>query len=74
MERNSENKVGRGMKIGKQKFLYKRTHPQLLSLVAQTFKDWKCIIHDDGSADRTVEIIKDVVPCDQLILHRVDFA
>ena len=31
---------------------------QLLSLMAQTYTKWKCIIHDDGSKDKTVKIIK----------------
>ncbi len=31
---------------------------QLLSLIAQTEKDWNCYIHDDGSSDGTIEIIK----------------
>ncbi len=31
---------------------------QLDSLVNQTFRDFVCYIHDDGSRDRTVEIIK----------------
>lgn len=31
---------------------------QLLSLIAQTYKDWRCIVHDDGSKDRTLEIVR----------------
>lgn len=31
---------------------------QMLSLIGQTFAHWRCIIHDDGSTDRTLEIIK----------------
>lgn len=31
---------------------------QLLSVIAQSFKDWRLLVHDDGSNDRTVEIIK----------------
>ena len=30
---------------------------QLLSLVGQTEKNWKCYIHDDGSSDKTYEIL-----------------
>jgi len=32
---------------------------QLDSLINQTYTDWKLIVHDDGSKDRTVEIIKE---------------
>lgn len=32
---------------------------QLQSLIDQTFKNFVCYIHDDGSKDRTVEIIKE---------------
>ena len=32
---------------------------QLQSLVAQTFSDFVCYIHDDGSSDRTLQIIKE---------------
>ena len=31
---------------------------QLYSLLSQTYKDWKLYIHDDGSSDSTIEIIK----------------
>lgn len=31
---------------------------QLLSLIAQTHKDWVLYVHDDGSTDNTIEIIK----------------
>lgn len=32
---------------------------QILSLLAQTHKDWRLFIHDDGSTDNTIEIIKE---------------
>ena len=31
---------------------------QILSLIGQTYKDWKLLIHDDGSSDDTIQIIK----------------
>lgn len=31
---------------------------QIFSLLSQSYKNWRLIIHDDGSNDRTVEIIK----------------
>lgn len=31
---------------------------QLYSLLSQTYKDWKCYIHDDGSTDNTKKIIE----------------
>lgn len=38
---------------------------QLLSLVGQTEKNWICYIHDDGSSDKTIEIIKKWVKIDK---------
>ena len=32
---------------------------QIESLLSQTYQDWKLWIHDDGSKDNTVKIIKD---------------
>ena len=32
---------------------------QLYSLMAQTYGEWRCVIHDDGSSDNTIEIIKE---------------
>ncbi|MBD5440357.1 MAG: glycosyltransferase [Treponema sp.] len=37
---------------------------QLLSLMAQSFKEWRCFIHDDGSNDKTVEIVKNICALD----------
>ena len=33
---------------------------QILSIIAQTHIDWKLYIHDDGSTDDTIEIIKEL--------------
>ena len=34
---------------------------QLNSLLRQTFQDYTCYIHDDGSSDQTLEIIKNII-------------
>ena len=31
---------------------------QILSIISQTFKKWQLLIHDDGSSDTTIFIIK----------------
>jgi glycosyltransferase involved in cell wall biosynthesis len=40
---------------------------QLLSLIGQTFRDWKLKIHDDGSSDNTITIIKRYMNIDERI-------
>ena len=44
---------------------------QLYSLLGQTFQDWKLLIHDDGSTDDTVKIIKEFLNIDKR-LHFIE--
>lgn len=41
---------------------------QIYSLLAQTHKDWRLLIHDDGSTDKTIEIIKKFQKMDSRII------
>ena len=45
---------------------------QISSILYQTFEDWHLIIHDDGSTDKTVEIIKKWVKKDSRIEYVED--
>lgn len=40
---------------------------QIHSLLCQTYEDWNLLIHDDGSNDRTLEIIKNLQKLDSRI-------
>ncbi len=45
---------------------------QILSIIAQTYKDWRLIIHDDGSKDETVQIVRRFQKADTRILFIED--
>ncbi|UTC45863.1 glycosyltransferase family 2 protein [Treponema vincentii] len=47
---------------------------QLYSLLAQTYEDWRCIIHDDGSTDKTVDIAKEFASIDKRFILKIDGA
>lgn len=40
---------------------------QILSILSQTYKDWCLLIHDDGSADNTIPLIKRIADIDSRI-------
>ena len=41
---------------------------QIFSLLSQTFENWRLIIHDDGSSDKTVEKVKKMQKMDDRII------
>lgn len=46
---------------------YNRAHfivESLKSIQNQTFKDWECIIIDDGSTDNTTQVLQSILNCD----------
>lgn len=43
-------------------------HAQLSSLISQSFTDWRLLVHDDGSTDNTVNIIKNWAEKDSRII------
>lgn len=45
---------------------------QLFSLLSQTYTDWRCIVHDDGSTDSTVSIVKEIASIDRRIILKND--
>ena len=45
---------------------------QLFSLLAQTYTDWRCIVHDDGSTDGTLSIVKEIATLDSRIILKED--
>lgn len=40
---------------------------QILSLLSQTYEDWRLVVHDDGSTDKTIEYIKEFQAIDSRI-------
>ena len=41
---------------------------QIFSILAQTHTNWRILIHDDGSSDNTIEVIKELQKIDSRIL------
>lgn len=41
---------------------------QLYSLLAQTYTNWRLLVHDDGSTDKTIEIVKKFQEIDSRII------
>lgn len=41
---------------------------QILSIISQTYTQWRLIVHDDGSTDKTIEIIKRYSEFDKRII------
>lgn len=41
---------------------------QIMSLQSQTYSDWRLVVHDDGSKDKTVEIVRSLAEYDNRIV------